>query len=93
MVLTDDVAEGVKPTAGVDEAALLIWEPGFDSFLIFEGFLLALEGTVVEALFVCVIRRHDSPTEMIAITDGTTFEFEGHDIKSRRPEAHCTSGE
>jgi hypothetical protein len=92
MILADDVAEGVKPAAGVDEAARFIREPFFDSLLIFQGLLFVLEGTVIEALFVCEIRRHDAPTEMIAITDGTAFEFDGRKSNRSEPEATATSG-
>ena len=71
--LTDDAAKAVVPSASVDEAAGLIWVPGFDSLLVRDGFLFVLERPVIKALLNCLIRWHDPPTEVVAITDGTAL--------------------
>jgi len=67
-------AERVHPAPHVDDAAQVIGEPGFNSSLVRHGLLLVLEGPIEEAKFRCSFWRHDSPPEMIAVTDGATLE-------------------
>ena len=50
MVLADDPAKRVMPPAHIDPAARRIWELSLDPLLIFDGFLLVLEGAVEETL-------------------------------------------
>ncbi len=70
----DDAAQGVIPAARINKAAGMIRELGFDLLLVGHSFLLVLEGTVKEAVFRSVIRRHDAPTEVIAVTDGAALK-------------------
>jgi hypothetical protein len=78
----DGVAEGVVPAASVDEAARLIREPGFDLLLICHGLLLVLEGTVMKAVSARSFRRHDAPTEVVAISNGTALEWHNEESAS-----------
>jgi hypothetical protein len=51
VALADDPAKRIMPPAHIDQAARFIGELGFDPLLIFDGFVLVLEGAVEEALF------------------------------------------
>ena len=63
------------PAPEINQGHRMIREFGFDSLLVFEGFLLVLERTVEEALFRSMVRRHDAPPEMIAVTNGAALKW------------------
>lgn len=71
----NDAAHGVIPAPQVHERTGMIGELGFDSLLVFEGFLLVLERTIEEAVVRSMVRRHDAPPEMIAVSNRAALKW------------------
>src|SRR5690242_4135684 len=86
--LSNYVAERVVPAARIHERARLVRELGFDLLLVSDRFLFVAEGVVVESLFGGSVRRHNPPTEVVAVTDGATSQWLARNCRNCSGETH-----